>query len=194
MAARGDSIPPREWRGRPFRRRQWTLVHIFPETDFRQIMPASWNATERRQILSIEVRPSFSRRLIGRSAQAGRPHVGPHFIDIFEAFGLAALLAGRSPPLRDLLAARPDRILLLGVDDHQVDFSVFFFVGWHASCTKIVTPTRREDQCAIAPRIQYRRNRLSHAHLNGAGLSFKKAWPLRIRVVAVFLYATKKLT
>src|SRR5262245_47565637 len=63
--------------------------------------------------------------------QAQRSHVGPHVFDVVETLGLQSSLTDLDPPERKLSVSRPDRILLLMIDDYRVDRSVFAFVIAH---------------------------------------------------------------
>src|ERR1041384_1667705 len=57
---------------------------------------------------------------VQRAAQAERPHIGPHLLDVGQALLLPAHLAPAAPAERDLAVLGPDRVLLLVVDDHLI--------------------------------------------------------------------------
>src|SRR5262249_1160480 len=60
-----------------------------------------------------------------RVPEAPRPHVGPHVCDVLQALGLRAGLADEAPPVRQLAIRKPERILILVIDDHGVHAAVF---------------------------------------------------------------------
>src|SRR5262245_52959080 len=66
-------------------------------------------------------------------AQAQRPHVRPHLLDVGEAFGLGARLARVAPARRVLAVRGPDRVLLLVVDHDLVHGLVVVFFARHVS-------------------------------------------------------------
>src|SRR3954470_16751212 len=76
-------------------------------------------------------------------AQAERPHVGPHRLDVFEAFGLRSALAAVAPSERILAIGRPDRVLLFVVHHDLVDSRVFPFVSRHTACVSSMASAHR---------------------------------------------------
>jgi len=66
------------------------------------------------------------------SAQTERPHVGPYLFNVLKALRPAALLSHRTPTGRYLFVQRPDRVLLLGIDNNEIGSRVVLIVGWHA--------------------------------------------------------------
>src|SRR5277367_5165844 len=69
--------------------------------------------------------------LIHLQSQAERPHVGPGFLDMRQAFGPGTCRAGSSPAKRQFLFGRPDGVLLLMIYDNSVCSGVFYGVTIH---------------------------------------------------------------
>src|SRR5437588_5815090 len=97
----------------------------------------------RAESTRVQARPRWNqsaageRNRLGRAAlhllpQAQGAHVRPDLLDVREALGLRARLAGVAPAERVLAVGWPDGILLLVVDDHLVDGRVFSLVLTHA--------------------------------------------------------------
>ena len=60
--------------------------------------------------------------------QTEGPHVRPDFIDVFQTLRFFARFASHPPALRDFPAVKPDRVLLLVIDDHVVNTQVLVIV------------------------------------------------------------------
>src|SRR6185295_12253188 len=60
-------------------------------------------------------------------AETERTHVGPHLLDVIQAFLFRPALAGGRPAGRSLLARRPDRVLLFVIHDDLVGHAVVVF-------------------------------------------------------------------
>ena len=69
--------------------------------------------------------------LIHFPSQAERPHVGPHFFNISQAFGLGTGLACSRPAKREYPFGRPDRVLPFMIDYDSVYSRVFRVVTIH---------------------------------------------------------------
>src|SRR5215207_5592559 len=83
--------------------------------------------------LRLSLRRLLPRRLFHALSQAERSHIRPDFLDVGEALGLRAGLAGVVPAERVLAVGGPDRILLLVVDHDLVDGVVFPLVLIHVA-------------------------------------------------------------
>src|SRR5438128_6217799 len=64
-------------------------------------------------------------------SQAERPHVGPDFFDIGQAFRLRSALAHVVPAQRVFTIRGPDRVLLLVINYYLINRSVFALVLNH---------------------------------------------------------------
>src|SRR5439155_25185494 len=74
-------------------------------------------------------------RAVHALAQAARPHVRPHLVDVGRALLLGALLPDLVPPGGYLVAGQPERVLVLVVAEHLVPrvvvhVTVPFVGGW----------------------------------------------------------------
>src|SRR5437588_2675984 len=85
-------------------------------------------------------------------AQAQRAHIGPDFLDIGQAVALEPLLAYFSPAQRKLAVSKPDRVLVLVIDNHRIDPLVFFFISWHG-CSSFLHVTKWTRSC-VSDRLQ----------------------------------------
>src|SRR6266436_3871926 len=61
-------------------------------------------------------------------SQTQRPHVGPDFFDIVQAFRLWTCFSNFSPAQRWLTIGKPDRILLFMIHNNFINSVVFFLV------------------------------------------------------------------
>src|ERR1041385_7539345 len=71
------------------------------------------------------------RGFVHSPAETERSHIGPHLLDISEAFLFRTRLAGVVPAEGIFTIGRPDRILLLVVHDNFVNSVIFSFICAH---------------------------------------------------------------
>src|ERR1039458_2119635 len=92
--------------------------------------------------------------LIHFPSQAERPHVGPHFFNISQAFGLGTGLARSRPAKREYPFGRPDRVLLFMIYNDSVCCRDFPVVTIHiASFIDLIdglTPSANHPSVACA--------------------------------------------